>query len=150
MVLPREIVQDVEAAGAKRDGSVSEDPWKAQMAALGAFIRSQRAIAHLTLRDLAERADVSNAYLSQIERGVHEPSIRVLHSIAEALGVPLDLLLAQAGLLDGGPRRARGIAESEAQPTAGDTESAIMADRELSGPQKFALLSIYRSFVGLG
>jgi transcriptional regulator with XRE-family HTH domain len=130
---------------------VSGDPWMAQMAALGAFIRSQREIAGLSLRELSERAEVSNAYLSQVERGLHEPSIRVLHSIAAALGVPFDLLLAQAGLLEGlasGEDRPDG-AES-ATPSGGDTEAAILADPTLSGPQKFALLSIYRSFRDVG
>jgi transcriptional regulator with XRE-family HTH domain len=127
---------------------VSEDPWTSQMAALGAFIRTQRAMASLSLRELAERTDVSNAYLSQIERGLHEPSIRVLHSIAAALGVPLDLMLAQAGLLEGLARG--GDPASGASPTGRDTEAAILSDPILSGPQKFSLLSIYRSFVGVG
>ena len=118
---------------------MSEDPWKVQLEALGAFIRSQRALANLSLRDLAERTEVSNAYLSQIERGLHEPSVRVLHAIAAALGVRLDLLLTQAGLLEGG-----------AGDGAGGTEAAIQADQRLTGPQKFALLSIYRSFTGGG
>ena len=116
---------------------MSEDPWKDQLAALGAFIRSQRSLANLTLRDLAERTEVSNAYLSQIERGLHAPSIRVLQAIATALGIRLDLLLTHAGLL-----------EEPTRAAAGDTEAAIQADPLLTGPQKFALLSIYRSFVG--
>jgi transcriptional regulator with XRE-family HTH domain len=134
------------ADGGETPGSrgAADDPWKGQMGALGAFIRSQRAVARLSLRDLAERADVSNAYLSQIERGVHEPSIRVLHSIAAALDLPMDLLLTHAGLLQGRPPDAAG---GSASP---DTEAAIMADPRLSGAQKFALLSIYRSFVGVG
>jgi transcriptional regulator with XRE-family HTH domain len=127
---------------------VSEDPWTSQMAALGAFIRTQRAMASLSLRELAERTDVSNAYLSQIERGLHEPSIRVLHSIAAALGVPLDLMLAQAGLLEG--LAPGGDPASGASPTGPDTEAAILSDPKLSGPQKFSLLSIYRSFMGVG
>ena len=53
--------------------------------ALGAFIREQRNAAHLSLRALADKAGVSNPYLSQIERGLHEPSVRVLTSIASAL-----------------------------------------------------------------
>ena len=113
------------------------------MGALGDFIRGQRAIANLSLRELAERTRVSNAYLSQIERGLHEPSLKVLHAIAVALDVPLDLLLAHAGLLERGGRP-----DAAAPAAAGDdTESAIMADPRLNGPQKFALLSIYRSFV---
>ena len=119
------------------------------MEALGGFIRSQRAIAGLSLRELSERAEVSNAYLSQVERGLHEPSLRVLHSIGIALGVPFDLLLAQADLLEGltsGEDRP----DSEDSASGGDTEAAILADRKLSGPQKFALLSIYRSFRDVG
>ena len=116
-----------------------EDPWKAQMAALGASIRTRRAAADLTLRELAERAQVSNAYLSQIERGVHEPSLRVLHAIASALDVPLEALLSQAGLL---PREG-----ADAMSAGGGIEAAIEADPRLSAAQRFALLSIYRSFV---
>ena len=120
------------------------------MEALGAFIRSQRAIAGLSLRDLSERAEVSNAYLSQVERGLHEPSIRVLHAIGVALDVPFDLLLAQADLLEG-LTSARDRPDSErATRSDGDTEAAILADQKLSGPQKFALLSIYRSFRDVG
>lgn len=121
------------------------------MEALGAFIRSQRAIAGLSLRDLSERAEVSNAYLSQVERGLHEPSIRVLHAIGVALDVPFDLLLAQADLLEG-LTSARDGPDSEDSATRrdGDTEAAILADQTLSGPQKFALLSIYRSFRDVG
>src|SRR4051812_24383070 len=83
----------------KRACSMGGDPGKASMVCLGAFIRDQRAVAKLSQRGLAERAGVSNAYLSQLERGLHEPSIRVLHAIAVALGVRLELMLTHAGLL---------------------------------------------------
>src|ERR671911_2084096 len=80
------------------------DPWKAQMEALGSFIRTQRKLADLSLRELAEMTEVSNPYLSQLERGLHQPSVRVLKSIADALNVSAETLLVQAGLLedDGG------------------------------------------------
>ena len=107
---------------------------------LGALIRAQRATAGLSLRDLAERTQVSNAYLSQIERGLHEPSISVLGAIASALDVSLQDLLERAGLL--APAGA-GVAG----PLVGDTEAAIVSDPDLSEPQRVALLSIYRSFV---
>ena len=77
----------------------SKDPWRDQLEGLGAFIRSQRRLANLSLRQLADLTDVSNPYLSQIERGLHEPSVRVLKSIARALNVSAETLLAQAGLL---------------------------------------------------
>ena len=44
--------------------------------ALGDFIRSQRRLAELSQRELAKLADLSDAYLSQLERGLHEPSVR--------------------------------------------------------------------------
>jgi transcriptional regulator with XRE-family HTH domain len=113
---------------------VAGDPWQQHVDALGDFIRSQRQLAKLSLRDLAERARVSNPYLSQIERGLHAPSMRVLSSIAAALGLSAETLLAQAGLLD----------EEE---TAGTTEAAIRSDEALSDEQKQALLAVYRSYV---
>ena len=106
-----------------------EQQWRE---ALGELIRTQRSAAGLSLRDLAERTGVSNAYLSQIERGLHEPSLSVLRSIADALDVPLEALLTRAGVLRG--------------PDEG-TETAILSDPALSEAQRFALLSIYRSFV---
>jgi transcriptional regulator with XRE-family HTH domain len=118
---------------------VSDDPWKAQLEALGALVCAQRRAADLTLRDLAERTKVSNAYLSQLERGLHEPSLGVLTAIASALGVPLDSLLTRAGMLE---RRG-----SDGEQTVRETEAAILRDPELSEPQRTALLSVYRSFV---
>jgi transcriptional regulator with XRE-family HTH domain len=114
----------------------TDHPGKAWLDALGALIRTQRMTAGLSLRELAVRTKVSNAYLSQIERGLHEPSISVLAAIAEALDVPLETLLARAGLL---PERGA--------PLAHDAEAAILGDPALSEPQRIALLSIYRSFV---
>jgi transcriptional regulator with XRE-family HTH domain len=95
--------------------------------------------AKLSLRELAERTNVSNAYLSQLERGLHEPSLTVLRSIASALDVPLSSLLDRAGLLERG--------DGDAEPVMRDTEAAILSDRELTEPQRTALLSVYRSFV---
>jgi transcriptional regulator with XRE-family HTH domain len=65
----------------------TDESWHAQLVALGAFIRAQRLTARLSLRDLADRTAVSNTYLSQVERGLHEPSLRVLRAIAGALGI---------------------------------------------------------------
>jgi transcriptional regulator with XRE-family HTH domain len=120
----------------------SEEAGKAWLETLGALIRAQRVTAGLTLRELSERTKVSNAYLSQIERGLHEPSISVLGAIAAALGVSLEALLARAGLL--APERER---DGGGGALVGDTEAAILGDPQLSEPQRIALLSIYRSFV---
>jgi transcriptional regulator with XRE-family HTH domain len=118
---------------------VSEDPWKAQLEALGALLRAQRQAAELSLRELSERTQVSNAYLSQLERGLHEPSLSVLRAIASALGIPLGSLLTRAGMLESD--KADGGAQMR------ETEAAILRDAELSEPQRTALLSVYRSFV---
>ena len=108
----------------------------ADTAGLGAFIRAQRQLAHLSLRQLAEVADVSNAYLSQVERGLYRPSAQVLKGIAGALNLSAESLFAQAGLLDG---RAR-----EFRPSV---EEAIQLDARLTETQKHALLGVYRGFV---
>jgi transcriptional regulator with XRE-family HTH domain len=121
------------------DVCVSDDPWKAQLDALGALLRAQRLAADLSLRELSERTKVSNAYLSQLERGLHEPSLSVLRAIASALGVPLGSLLTHAGVIE------REEGDEEAPPH--DTEAAILRDPQLSEPQRIALLSVYRSFV---
>ncbi len=113
--------------------------WPAQRQLLGEFIRSQRRLAKLSLRDLAARASVSNPYLSQLERGLHDPSLRVVKAIAEALDLSADLFLAQAGLLGGPDGRGEG------GPPA-TTEEAIGADSALTADQKLALLAVYRSY----
>ena len=112
---------------------------KAQLATLGALLRAQRVSAELSLRELAERTNVSNAYLSELERGLHEPSLRVLRAIASALGTPLGATLASAGVL--------GDEEDGRQAGQAETEAAILRDPELSEPQRTALLSVYRSFI---
>jgi transcriptional regulator with XRE-family HTH domain len=116
---------------------MADDPLRRQLLALGEFIREQRHQAKLSLRDLAERANVSNPYLSQIERGLHEPSMRVLSAIATALNVPIDTLLARAGVLTGGA--------DQAEPPG--TEQSILADERLTEDQRRSLLAVYRSYV---
>jgi transcriptional regulator with XRE-family HTH domain len=114
---------------------VADDPWKQQVEAFGQYIKTQRTLAKLSLRQLAAASEVSDAYLSQLERGLHAPSIRVLKSLADAFGMSPEMLLAQAGLLD----------DDAAGPV--DTESAIRADPRLTEAQKEALLAVYRGFV---
>jgi len=83
---------------AEQETAVS-DPWEAQREALGAFIHAQRKMANLSLRQLAELTSLSNPYLSQLERGLHQPSVRVLKLISDALNVSAETLLAEAGLI---------------------------------------------------
>jgi transcriptional regulator with XRE-family HTH domain len=123
-----------------------KDPWEPQREALGAFIRSQRRMANLSLRQLAEMTHLSNPYLSQIERGLHQPSVRVLKAISDALNVSAETLLAQAGLIDA---VATGAADADgAGQKAAQTEDAIRADERLSEEQKAALIAVYRSMLG--
>ena len=120
------------------------DSRQTQREALGAFIRTQRKMANLSLRQLAHLTSLSNPYLSQVERGLHEPSVRVLKAISDALNVSAETLLAQAGLVDAVAGKSAGTPE-----TAQDdrTEDAIAADKRLSDDQKAALLAVYRSMV---
>ena len=104
---------------------------------LGPYIRTQRHLADLSLRQLAAMTNVSNAYLSQIERGLHQPSVKVLRSIAEALNLSGETLMARAG----------GTTPDKAPSAAGsDTEAAIRADEKLTDHEKEILVSIYREF----
>ena len=80
------------------------------MNALGEFIRAQRQLANLSLREMAAMTSVSNAYLSQVERGLHQPSLKVLHSIAAALQLSTEQLLAQGGWASGAREAAGGAA----------------------------------------
>src|SRR5687768_16696953 len=75
---------------------------------VGAYIREQRRTAQMSLRKLAERSGVSNPYLSQIERGLRQPSAKILKGIATALEVSAETLYTQAGILDGGPEDVEG------------------------------------------
>lgn len=119
----------------------SEEQWIEQRAALGAYIREQRKLANLSLRQLADMARISNPYLSQLERGMHEPSVRVLRSIANGLKLSAESMLEQAGILD-----ETADEEGEAGTASLDTESAIRADPRLTQEQKLALLAVYRSY----
>jgi transcriptional regulator with XRE-family HTH domain len=109
------------------------------MQALGAYIRSQRQLADLSLRQLAELTSVSNPYLSQIERGLHQPSVRVLKLIAEALNLSTETLLAQAGLLESD--------DSHTAESTSSVETAIRAEERLTKEQKNALIAVYRSML---
>lgn len=104
---------------------------------LGAYIRAQRQLADLSLRQLAGLSNVSNAYLSQIERGLHQPSVKVLRSIATALNLSSETLLSQAGLLEAE------VAGAGPGPSA---EAALLADPHLTEEEKQVLMGVYRTF----
>ena len=99
---------------------------------IGSFIRAQREAAEVSVRQLAERAGVSNPYLSQIERGLRKPSAEVLSQIAKALRLSAEVLYVRAGILEPGQ--------------ANQVIDAINADTAISERQKRVLLDIYTSF----
>jgi transcriptional regulator with XRE-family HTH domain len=100
---------------------------------IGSFIRSQRELAQVSVRQLADLAGVSNPYLSQVERGLRKPSADVLSQIAKALRVSAEVLYVRAGILE--PRE------------ASEVRDAIITDAAISERQKQVLLDIYASFV---
>lgn len=102
---------------------------------VGDFIRAQRQLANLSLRQLADLAHVSNPYLSQVERGLYRPSAEVMKSLASALQISAETLYARAGLID---------EVSEASCTVLE---AIRLDEELTTEQKEALIGVYRGFL---
>jgi transcriptional regulator with XRE-family HTH domain len=117
--------------------STAREVGKAHLERLGRIIREQRTLAEMSLRELAARTDVSNPYLSQIERGLHEPSVRVLRAIAKALNMSAEALMAQAGMIDA-------PGDAEPAPTVLD---AVRNDPRLTDEQRAALLAVYRSYV---
>ncbi|WP_407685220.1 helix-turn-helix domain-containing protein [Mycobacterium sp. HUMS_1102779] len=99
---------------------------------IGSFIRSQRELAQVSVRQLAERSGVSNPYLSQVERGLRKPSADVLNQIAKALRVSAEVLYVRAGILEPGE--------------TSQVRDAIVTDMAITERQKQILLDIYASF----
>jgi len=100
---------------------------------IGSFIRAQREAAQVSVRQLAEKAGVSNPYLSQIERGLRKPSAEVLNQLAKALRVSAEVLYVQAGMLEPGDSNA--------------VRDAVITDTAITERQKQVLLDIYNSFI---
>jgi len=100
---------------------------------LGDYIREQRRTAEMSLRQLARLAGVSNPYLSQIERGLRQPSAEILQQIARGLRISAEALYVQAGILD--------VRRSDSQ-----VPEALLQDPGLGERQKQVLLEIYESF----
>ena len=126
------------------------DPWQAQREALGAFIRTQRKMANLSLRQFAELTSLSNPYLSQVERGLHQPSLPVLKAISDALNLSAETLLARAGLFDKAASEdtdEKGNGQGEVNQNV-QIEDAIRADARLNDDQKAAMIAVYRSMLG--
>ncbi len=102
---------------------------------MGEFIRAQRERANLSLRRLAQKAGISNPYLSQIERGIKKPSAEILRNLSRALEVSAATLYKKAGLVD-----------EDLPPMS--VHDAIESDERLTPDQKKVLLDMYRALVG--
>ena len=107
------------------------------MATLGDVIRSQRHLHQMSLRELARMTGISNPYLSQIERGLREPSDTVVDAIADALDLTTERLYDAAGI--------RVQDEVAAEPDG--VREAILADSDLKPRQRRALLETYEAFL---
>ena len=105
---------------------------------VGAFIRAQRERAEMSVRRLAELANVSNPYLSQVERGLRKPSAEILQQLANALRISVESMYVRAGILP------------EDALVVGTVSEAIEADPYLTDEQKQALLNVYQSFLEQG
>lgn len=102
---------------------------------LGGIIRHQRELHELSIRRFAEMVGISNPYLSQIERGLRDPSEKVVDAIARNLDLSVDALYEQAGL----------DVMSDADEQA--VRDAVRADRRLTARQRQALLEVYDAFL---
>lgn len=120
--------QDIEFDEAAANGAIHD---------VGDFIREQRERANLSLRRLADRAGISNPYLSQIERGIRKPSAEILKRLSRALEISAESLYTRAGLIEAG----------SSSPTVVE---AIEADRKLTPRQKQVLLDLYRALAEAG
>ena len=123
------------ACKSKHNGGMAKLKVGKTVESLGDYLREQRSLAQMSLRQLAEQSDVSNPYLSQIERGLRRPSAEVLQQIARALKISVESLYVKAGILD--------ASETE----EGSVEHAIARDSRLTDRQRTALIDIYRSFI---
>jgi transcriptional regulator with XRE-family HTH domain len=105
---------------------------------LGEYIRRQREMQKLSMRQLADLVGISNPYLSQIERGLREPSEKVVDAIARNLELSAEALYEQGG-------RGRGKEDDDEEPAVA---TAIRADPKLTARQRQALLEVYGAFTG--
>ena len=109
---------------------------------LGDYIRRQRELQKLSMRQLATLVGISNPYLSQIERGLRDPSEKVLDAIARSLEVSAETLHAQSA-------RTKNAEPSDDEQSVA-VVAAIRADRRLTAAQRRALLEVYRAFIVAG
>jgi transcriptional regulator with XRE-family HTH domain len=123
---------------------VHRKPRERTYEAFGAYVRNQRQLARLSLRQAAALARISNPYLSQIEHGLALPSVTVIRGLADALHVSAETLLHLATGISGADSE-DGTGATTGQPA---TEQAILADPRLDDAQRHALLAVLATFLG--
>jgi transcriptional regulator with XRE-family HTH domain len=100
---------------------------------VGGHIRAGREAAGLSLRELARRLDVTPSLLSQVERGLAQPSVATLWAVVSELGLSLDAMFA-TGTTAGTPPAARPIVQRAAERTALDLEGGVRWERLTPAP----------------
>ena len=63
---------------------------------LGAAIRRHRELIRISQEELADRAGLDRTYVSGVERGRRNPTVKILQRLADALGSDLDVIFATA------------------------------------------------------
>lgn len=121
------------------EGRLTEE--RRMVAELGAAVRAGRRRLELSVQGLADRAGVSLGFVSQLERGMGNPSLQSIQRIAQALGVPA------AQLLDG-PNEDIAIVRADRRhllPAITGEPLARQPVRELLSPRGQTLLQLIRT-----
>ncbi|QEE60771.1 helix-turn-helix domain-containing protein [Salinibacterium sp. dk2585] len=112
-----------------------------EIAALGALLKTERKRQGLSVQALSSRSGVSFGLISQLERGLGNPSFASLHRLSSALGVPMSKLLAGDPNGDGAVVR---LGDRFMLPTADGPESQRVV-RELVTPRQHTTMQLIRS-----
>ncbi len=107
---------------------------------VGADIRAVRKSRSMTLSELATKLDRSVGFLSQIERGLSQPSINDLRTIAELFDVPIGFLF---GEHSGDSAEARHIVRAGGRRQLGNIDGGLI--EELLSPDLGGTFEIIRS-----
>jgi transcriptional regulator with XRE-family HTH domain len=102
---------------------------------IGTRIRELRSQKGLTLDALAERADVSRAMLSRIERGESSPTAQLMNKVCGGLGITLSILFAETAA------PLSPVSRHDSQPTWRDPATRYLR-REVSPPGKSSSIDI--------
>jgi transcriptional regulator with XRE-family HTH domain len=121
----------------------ADDDTRLQVADLGAAVKVERQRQGLSVQELSKRSGVSFGLISQLERGLGNPSLASMHRLARALEVALPKLL--SGL--GGDEMVVRVGERHRLPETGGPASGV---RELLSPRVQSHLQVIRSTLPVG